>query len=219
LHLRLLPQSPGGNRRALALGTHLVVGHYSNGQQGCFYANQSGVDPDCTPAEGQLPLNELTGDFSTNFVRGEVHARLVLGLDPTAESAWALGGSVGVELNSGLGPGGITRQQRAVYGDGSYQLQLQGERHWHGHRAHAAVSLSQPFGGLPGQGVTVTPELSLSPRWAAGFGLYARYVHGRDYYNILFLEPVRLWQFGLVFELGPGTRLREAVMQQRPHSP
>jgi hypothetical protein len=213
LHLRLLPGASGGHQRALALGAHVIVGHYSNGQAGCFFASQQGTDPDCTPPDGEPPLNETTGDFSTNFIRWEAHGRLVLGLDPASLTGWVVGAHLGYERNSSIGPGGITEQIRGVYGDGHADLALLGERLWGGHRLHVEASLSRPLGGLEGQGSTVRVEALVAPRWAAGFGLYARYVGGRDYYNILFLEPVHLWQFGLSFELGPGARLREAITQ------
>ena len=213
LHLRLLPTTPGGHRRALALGAHLVVGHYSNGQAGCFFASQKGTDPDCTPEDGEPPLNETTGDFSTNFVRWEAHGRIAFDLDGESMTGWVLGGHVGYERNLSIGPGGITEQIRGVYGRSHADLALLGERLWRGHRFHLEATLSRPFGGVEGQGHTVRVEALAAPRWAAGFGLYARYVGGRDYYNILFLERVHLWQFGLSFELGPGARLREAITQ------
>ncbi len=218
LHLRRLPRPEGAKLRALGVGAHLAVGHYSNGQTGCLYANQTGTDPDCTPAEGSLPLNETTGDFSTNFIRGESHARLVLGLDADSQTAWVLGAHAALELNSRLGPGGITEQLRAVYGVGHLQLQAEAERLWYGHRFQLSAGVSRPLGGAEGQGDTFLFEAAVMPRWAAGFGLCARYVHGRDYYNILFLQPVRLFQFGLAFELGPGARVREAITQ-RPRPP
>jgi hypothetical protein len=219
LHLRLLERPGSARLRALGMGANLIIGHYSNGQTGCFYGNQVGSDPDCTPAEGALPLNETTGDFSTNFIRWEGHARLVLGLDGETQTGWVVGGNLALELNSAIGPGGITAQMRSVYGDGHARVQAVGERLWRGHRFQLTAALSRPFGGVDGQGNTVTVEAAAMPRWAAGFGLYAAFVHGRDYYNILFLEPVRLWQFGLAFELGPGARIREAITQHSDNHP
>jgi hypothetical protein len=51
---------------------------------------------------------------------------------------------------------------------------------------------------------TVIAETAVMPGWAGGFGFFARYVTGQDYYNVLFQERVHLWLFGVVFELGPG---------------
>ncbi|MBF5045318.1 hypothetical protein FGE12_23135 [Aggregicoccus sp. 17bor-14] len=219
LRLRLLDPTPGGHRRALALGAHVIVGHYSNGQAGCFFASQAGTDPDCTPEDGEPPLNETAGDFSTNFVRWELHGRLAFDLDGASMTGWVVGGHAGFERNLSIGPGGITEQIRGVYGDSHADVALLGERLWSGHRLHLEATLSRPFGGVEGQGPTVRVEALAAPHWAAGFGLYARYVGGRDYYNILFLEPVHLWQFGLSFELGPGARLREAVTQHASNHP
>jgi hypothetical protein len=66
---------------------------------------------------------------------------------------------------------------------------------------------SYPYGETPNQRPTVSVEAALMPNWAGGFGLFARHVSGQDYYNILFLERVNLWLFGIVFELGPGVNI------------
>ncbi|RKG71826.1 hypothetical protein D7V88_39105 [Corallococcus terminator] len=208
-HLRLLhgPDRDGAPRM-LALGLNVIVGHHSNGEDGCFFANQTGKDPDCTPAEGQLPLNEVSGSFSTNLLRFEVHGRLGFGVDPHTLSAWIVGANAFYELNTAIGPGGLSPQQRTVYGDGHWGVGLTGERTVNGNRFRLEGALSHPFGETPGQRSTLSVELAANPWWGSGFGVFARYVRGQDYYNILFLERISLWQFGLVFELNPGTRLK-----------
>lgn len=206
LHLRALARRGDALRTVLGLGLNLIVGHYSNGQSGCFYEGQSGSDPDCTPQPGTLPVNERSGSFSTNFVRAELHGLLGLDLDAKAASAWVLLGGVGVEVNSSVGPGGITADQRPVYGDGHVLVRGGAERDWAGHRLRLSAAASRPFGESPRQGATSTVELSMVPRWAGGFGALVRWVHGQDDYNILFLEHANLWQFGILFELGPGLR-------------
>lgn len=204
IHLRPLARPDGAVRTALALGLNLILGHYSNGEAGCFYQNQVGSDPDCTPRPGELPLNERSGSFSTNFVRAELHGLLALDIDGKTGAAWLLLGGLGVELNSSVGPGGIGDDQRRVYGDGHLWARAGGERTWSGHRARLSGTISRPFGESPDQAATITAEFLILPRWAGGFGAMARWVHGQDDYNILFLEPVNLWQLGIVFELGPG---------------
>lgn len=206
LHLRALARQGAAVASALALGLNLVVGHYSNGQTGCFYEGQSGSDPDCTPQPGTLPVNERSGSFSTNFLRAELHGLVGLDIDARARSAWVLEGGFGVEANSSLGPGGITGDQRPVYGDGHVLVHGGAERDWAGHRLRLSATASRPFGESPRQGATSTVELSMVPRWAGGFGALVRWLHGQDDYNILFLEHADLWQFGIVFELGPGFR-------------
>ncbi|WP_236068682.1 hypothetical protein [Citreicoccus inhibens] len=217
-HLRLLPGSSGENAptRGLALASHVIIGHYSNGQDGCFYGNQTGTDPHCTPEEGQLPLNELTGSFSTNLLRLELWALLAMDVSPNLDNAWLLGGRAYWEFNAAVGPGGISGEQRAVYGNGHWGLSWVGERMWHQHRFRAEALLSCPYGETPRQGATLALEVAANPRWGAGFGLFARYVHGQDYYNILFLERVNLWQFGLVFELNPNASLKASTEGRPP---
>lgn len=206
VHLRPLAVSGGALRTALALGLNLIIGHYSNGESGCFFEGQTGSDPDCTPQPGALPVNERTGSFSTNYFRAELHGRLGLDMDLASRTAWALLGGVAVEVNSSIGPGGITGDQRPVYGDGHLWARAGAERSWFGHRLRLAGAISTPFGESPHQGSTTVVELAMLPRWAAGFGGVVRWVHGQDDYNILFMEPVNLWQFGIVFELAPGLR-------------
>ncbi|NVJ21565.1 MULTISPECIES: hypothetical protein [Myxococcus] len=211
-HLRMLP-GPKENaraRRGLMLAANLIVGHYSNGQDGCYFSNQMRVNGACSPPpeQGELPLNELTGSFSTNFLRGELHALGALAADQELDSAWLVGGGSFLELNTAVGPGGIADYQRNVYGDGNWGVSVLGERLWNQHRFQLEIAVSAPFGETPHRGATVSAEATALPYWGAGFGVFARYIHGQDYYNILFLERVNLWQFGLVFELSPGARLK-----------
>ncbi|WP_233585653.1 hypothetical protein [Corallococcus sp. CA054B] len=208
-HLRLMHgPDKDAQPRVLALGLNVIAGHYSNGEDGCFFANQTGTDPNCEPAEGTLPLNEITGSFSTNLLRFEVHGRLGFGVDPHRLSAWLVGANAFYELNSAIGPGGMSPAQRRVYGNGHWGVGLVGERAVNGNRFRLEGAYSHPFGETPAQRGTLSVEAAANPRWAAGFGVFARYVRGQDYYNILFLERISLWQFGLVFELNPGARLK-----------
>ncbi|MCE9666462.1 hypothetical protein LY474_01440 [Myxococcus stipitatus] len=217
-HLRLLPGSAreGSPLRGLALAANLVAGHHSNGEDGCFFANQTGTDPDCVPAEGSLPLNEVTGSFSTNFLRGELYVLLAFDVEQDLDSAWLVGGGSFLELNSSLGIGGLTSEERRVYGDGFWGFSVQARRIWHRHRFLFEGTLSRPFGEEPHRRTTLSAELSALPWWGAGFGLFTRYVHGQDSYNILFLERLSQWQFGVVFELPPGARLREEAKTSGP---
>lgn len=209
-HLRRLKDLPGRARpgRGLVLAANLILGHHSNGQNGCFFSNQTGVDPHCEPEQGELPLNEVTGSFSTNFISGELHGQYAYSVDPRLDNAWLVGGGSFLELNVSAGPGGITDQQRRVYGDGHWGFNARAERIWKQHRFRGEAALSVPFGEKPHQRASVSVEVAAHPYWGAGFGVFARYFHGQDYYNILFLEKVSLWQFGLVFEVSPAARLR-----------
>jgi hypothetical protein len=186
---------------------NLVLGHYSNGQAGCFYANQS-TEGGCASTEGHLPLNELSGDFSTNFVRLEFHGRLLTHLDLKRNSLWSFEANGFVEYNSSAAIGGITPEMREVYGDGHVGLGFMAGRVWFGHRFRLEGNFSTPYGESPHQPWTMSLEAAALPRWAAGFGGFVRYVRGQDYYNILFLQRISIVQAGLVFELGPGPRSR-----------
>nr|WP_225937583.1 hypothetical protein [Myxococcus sp. RHSTA-1-4] len=193
---------------------NVVVGHYSNGQAGCFYANQSRGESGCVPTEGALPLNELSGDFSTNFLRVEGHARYLTHIDVRRRSAWGFGASAFIERNTSLAFGGITSEMREVYGDGHFGLGAAVEHFWFEHRFRAEGHLSRPYGESPRQPWTLSLEAAALPRWGAGFGGFVRYVRGQDYYNVLFLQRVSLVQVGLIFELGPGLRAQEGLTSQ-----
>ncbi|WP_002635018.1 hypothetical protein [Myxococcus hansupus] len=220
-HLRPLskPRAEGAAARGLALGLNVIAAHYSNGESGCFYGNQTRGESGCMPKEGTLPLNEVSGSFTTNLFRMELHARLAFDVEADLRNAWLVGGFAAFELNTSIGPGRITRAQRVVYGDGHWGAGVMGQRTWSNHRFPLELSVSRPFGETPTQRATLMAELGAYPRWGAGFGVFARYVRGQDYYNILFLERVALWQFGLAFELNPGARLRAAEEGRPPGFP
>ncbi|SEL74097.1 hypothetical protein SAMN05444354_10862 [Stigmatella aurantiaca] len=197
---------------------NLVVGHYSNGQAGCFYANQS-PEEGCASTEGHLPLNELSGDFSTNFVRLEAYGRLLTHVDLRRNSMWSFGANAFIEHNSSVAIGGITPEMREVYGDGHAGLGFLLGRIWFGHRFRLEGNFSTPYGESPHQPWTMSLEAAALPRWGAGFGGFVRYVRGQDYYNILFLQRVNLVQVGLVFELGPGPRVQPELSPNNMNSP
>src|SRR5581483_6731340 len=215
LHLREM-DGEDDRHKAIAAGLHLILGHYSNGQSGCFFANQTGTDPVCAP-EGHLPLNEESGSFSTNYFRTELHGRFVFNADRYFEEAWVVQGSVGLEMNLRGGPGGISEEQRTLYGKGHVILSGSLQRLWSGHRARATLSSSIPYGETPPLRSTVVAEAAIMPSWSGGFGAFARYVTGQDYYNILFEERVHLWLIGVIFELGPGFRI--PLPEDEPHPP
>lgn len=205
LHLRPL-KFEGEIRRAIAAGLNLIVGHHSNGQSGCFFTNQTGRDPACAP-EGVLPLNETSGSFSTNYVRTELHGRYVFAADRELESGWLVGGGVALEVNTRGGPGGISEEQRQLYGRGRYEFEGTVQRLKTGHRARTTLTAAYPYGETPSRRATVRVEAAVMPAWAGGFGLFVRHVRGRDDYNILFLERIHLWMIGVIFELGPGINI------------
>jgi hypothetical protein len=190
--------------RYSAIGLNIILGHYSNGQSGCFFANQTGTDPNCAPSQGQLPLNEVSGSFSTNYYRGELHGQLAFNIGQDKTSTWLVGGGGLFEVNSAFGPGGISDDQRRVYGNGHYGFEIDMERYWPGNRGRGSFAWSIPSGERPHQTPTSIAEAAYLPDALGGFGLFVRYVNGQDYFNILFLERVTLWEIGLSFELSPG---------------
>src|SRR5690242_15545096 len=67
---------------AMIVGLDLSFGHYSNGQAGCFRANErpksdgsGGCEVDATAGPGSDTLNTVDGSFSTWYFRGQTHLR------------------------------------------------------------------------------------------------------------------------------------------------
>lgn len=196
-------------------------GHHSNGQQYCAFA-EGVLDGDgCPPVDRRNVrrdrLNYRAGSFSTNYAIAGVHlAHLRLDDDTRAETARIAGGVL-FEVNPpGFGPGSAGRVERKLYGP--YRLRVEGElsRHvtprW---RKLAGVgSLSGSFEVMWNTGDDVPwnramLEVSHVFDGAGGLGVFARYVSGQDYLNILFAEKrVETLQLGLVWDLSPRLRYR-----------
>lgn len=202
------------------LTTQLTVGHYSNGQDGCLFENQEKVDDDCVTVGGGPPtvlqVNRRDGSFSTNYIQvGQYFRRMLLNPDlPTEDlSAPAVrSSSIGIAARlhrplSGI-PSGMTKELRDLYG--TTQVMAVAERL---ERKQRGI-----FGLGPGQmrieafaeylvgGPDEVPPVRLSVEIArtydrkGGWGAFARYYYGQDYYNLGFLTTLSVLQFGLIVD-------------------
>jgi hypothetical protein len=209
---------------AMILGFDGTFGHYSNGQAGCFRANEkrtsasSGdcvLDPSAPP--GSDTLNTVDGSFSTWYFKVQGNMRYQYYKDSLPFTSFTL--SAGVEWHPPfLEPiGGMDSSLAAVYGR---------------IRPFAGAALARrsewscpeaiPFGWLPcGRGrvkldtyveylpthptnvssVSTTTELAWTFSRYAGIGPIVRLHTGQDYYNMGLSHELNVLQFGLTVDL------------------
>ncbi|MFN2398813.1 MAG: hypothetical protein ABR543_09290 [Gemmatimonadaceae bacterium] len=200
--------------------TQLTVGHYSNGQDGCLFQHQQKIGDDCVevvndPPSGPL-LNRKDGSFSTNYIQiGQYFRRMSLNPDlPTEDLSVAAvrASSIGIAARlhkplSGI-PSGMTkelrdlygttqvmavaerleRKQRGIFGLGPGQMRLE---------AFAEYLVGGPDEVPP---VRLSVEISRTYDRKGGWGGFARYYYGQDYYNLGFLTTLSVLQIGLIVD-------------------
>jgi len=192
------------------------------------------ADPLCTPPMAGAPastVNFRSGDFSTDYFGGGLsaayytldnggfeHRKTAAGLTYRYNPVWS-------KL-----PGSMNDEEAALYGQHSVHFDLESQNFIHGYYDPAAGTSSPSSGGLApsidswwegklrvagsvsyfwttGAGVPsylASLEVSHALFRLGGAGLFFRYSRGRDYLNILFVEPaISTAQFGLVFDQEP----------------
>lgn len=222
----------GGNERhpaelplsAMIVGADVSFGHYSNGQAGCFRANQrpkadgsGGCEVDATAGPGADTLNTVDGSFSTWYFRGQTHLRFAHYRDSLPLVAFTL--NAGVDWHPAfLEPiGGMDTSLAAVYGRlrpfGGAELMRQSE--WPCAptallswlpcglgRLRASVNVEY-IGTHPARVSTVatTSEVAWTFRRYAGLGALVRLHTGQDYYNMALGHELNVLQYGVTFDL------------------
>lgn len=204
---------------------HVIGGHHSNGQDGCLSTDQKLVPPppasggECTPP-GIVPtaatMNRIDGSFSSAFFfrfggnysrnRMRVESGDQSGL-PRAFQETRLSAEYEWHPRNLVDP-----QMRNIYGR---------------HRANlgAAFALKDVRGcarrfevaaGVVWNPKVVDPELKWSghaevqcfPWLNGGWGFFARWYAGQDYYNVGFLDDINRLQVGLTFNQADFFRFR-----------
>jgi hypothetical protein len=209
---------------AIVVGFEGTFGHYSNGQSGCFRANERvkpGGNGDCEldPAapSGSDTLNTVDGSFSTWYFRAGTHVRFARYRDSLLYFSATLGG--GIEWHPAfLEPiGGMDSALAAVYGRtrpyASFEVARQSR--WHCATSFAFAWLPCGVGrvrasveaeyiavhppGIPG--VATTSELAWTFDRYVGFGAIVRLHRGQDYYNMALGHVLNVFQYGFTFDL------------------
>ena len=208
---------------AMIVGLDLGFGHYSNGQAGCFRANQrqkgdgsGNCELDPTAGPGADTLNTVDGSFSTWYFRGQTHLRFAHYRDSLPLFALTL--DAGADWHPAfLEPiGGMDTALAAVYGRlrpfGGMELMRQSE--WPCApsvlswlpcglgRVRASVNVEYAGTHPPRvSSVATTSELAWTFRRYAGLGALVRLHTGQDYYNMALGHELNVLQYGVTFDL------------------
>lgn len=182
---------------------HAIVGHHSNGQDGCTFEDQRRDELDecrsVTPPAVPRQLNTTDGSFSTNFVRvGVNYRRNALDDELWAKREW--GGRVDLEYHP---KGWMDDDIVEDYGRtrlGVSAVIASREWSWCPKRAEANAGL-QFIAGRPEDTspVAITIQGSCFPTTRGGWGFFVRYYYGQDYYNIRFFNDISRLHLGFTF--------------------
>lgn len=191
----------------ILLSARLVLFHYSNGQERCtFDPNISDDSPACEQVlanvrDPQRELNRINGNFSMNGWSIELYGRVhQLSVKRVAIGQLAWGVTVAGNLPLGSS---ISMEQglRRLYGWGRLGAELDARKRmgWASLGARAAVAYF-PNSGPDIPSVSGLVEMTLGPYWLAGFGFFARYYGGRDFYNAFFVDSIQQFSAGLSWD-------------------
>ena len=209
---------------AIVIGADGTFGHYSNGQAGCFRANErrkadgsGNCEPDPTAAAGADTLNTVDGSFSTWYFRAQTHVRFAHYKDSLMFFAVTLGAGIDWHPEFLKPIGGMDSALAAVYGRtrpfGSIEITRKSE--WHCSQAlllgwlpcgvgRIRASYSTEFIGTRPPGISpraTTAEAAWTFARYAGFGAIVRVHRGQDYYNIALGHELNVTQYGFTFDL------------------
>jgi hypothetical protein len=202
---------PRPNRVDL-LAFQATLGHHSNGQDGCLFANQSTTaSGECAPVppadKTYVEPNRRDGSFSTNYLHIGARFRWVGLAEPsiegerTSDRDATVGLDVEVNPTEFLGGAGINAELKSRYGGTRWTV--------FGGGALKNVSLCYRLEGkasakfIPGHGESV-PAVAGSFEGQCLFrdtnwGVFVRYYLGQDYYNLAFQDNVRRIQVGATY--------------------
>jgi len=204
--------------------------HCRYGAEGGLDGSDDGTCTAPVPGAPATTVNFRSGDFTTDYAgaganlayytldnNGFEHRRVALGATYQYNPLWK------------WLPGGMDASEAALYGQHVVHGELEIEVFLHGYASPEGApppggfrqtpNVDHPLSGKVGvvaagdkffttsAGVpswSASLELSYALFWLGGAGLFVRGLHGRDYLNILFVEPaVNTVQFGLTFDQEP----------------
>lgn len=206
--------------------TFFRIGHYSNGQAGCLYANQTydAAGKTCLPQVFTDTLNTTDGSFSTHYI--ELGSTVsTIDFDATGLERHLFASTISGRWNPGgyiAKGGGMDAGLAATYGrvsiDGGLTVRKRSGdlRGWSGRQWEVALDGEWAFPRSSPYGIFRTSaEASMTIPQMYGFGIAARYVRGWDYYNVayghLMTNPKQRVTFGIILDHSrPFTISREA---------
>jgi len=215
-----------GPHALLIVSPRASLGHHSNGQEYCRFdttpgAHLDGLNCPDIPHPNLADVNFRSGDFSLNYWEAGANAALLFLDGENVENQRVELGVFVAHNPLEWGPGGISQQQLELYG--GTQVKLDAAYSWFENTLAtdegmgamsgaltARVSYEQFLGGrsdVPDK--LVSAEVSRTFFWLGGAGGFVRYAYGRDYLNILFVEPaISTFQMGVIFQQRPPFRYR-----------
>lgn len=187
------------------------VGHYSNGQAGCLFVQQSG--PDCA-LPSDVADESLTvlrgGSFSSHYVEaGAAYRWLRWSSVLQADSRQGASRIVSVfarvrdyHLLSGV-PGGMDTDLRRLYG----ATRVRAGADYTCETAEAGCFLGISWAGAWAEysngtaravkGARIAVEVGRTLDWLGGTGFFVRYYNGHDDYNAAFLTSLNVVHIGV----------------------
>jgi hypothetical protein len=192
--------------------THLVVGHHSNGQDGCLFTNETPEGDDCVAVPGGAPreINTKDGSFSTNYVRvGTNYRRNYLDEAGLSGLEWGFRFDVEYHPRPWVDPRIVDLYGR-LREEVGFATAARGWR-WCGRRAEISGSLKLIHSAPEGVSSLVkTAQVDCFPWRNGGWGFFVRYYHGQDYYNIGFLRNISRVHAGATFNQNGFFRFRSS---------
>jgi hypothetical protein len=189
---------------------HGIVGHHSNGQDGCFYNTQHRPDgaENCEPPlspdakTAQALINRHDGSFSTNYFKLGMNYRLNWVDAKTLVAFRELSAKAEVEQHP---RSWMDQHEVDLYGrtrvNTSGAFAIRGWKYVCPSRIETRGWLNYIFGApssLSSSWVW-SAQASCFPTPAGGWGVFARYYSGQDYYNLGFLDDIHRWEIGATY--------------------
>ena len=195
---------------------HAVVGHHSNGQDGCFWQDEERIDEVCvsvTPIVGERQVNKHDGSFSTNYVRfGVNYSRNTLDENLWARREWGFRADIEYHPRAW-----VDDQMVDIYGRTRFKLGgniASREFSWCPKRVEGNGGL-EAIVGHPDSvwPVAVTAQFTCFPAPRGGWGVFVRYYGGQDYYNLGLLDNIQRVQVGATFNQSAFFRFRRTAAE------
>ena len=189
----------------------IPFGHHSNGQDGCLFTSQArNADGDCiVVAPTPEPIvNKKDGSFSTNYIQATVHyGRLYLDRvagqeDLATRWEWRIGGGVQVNPEGYVG-GSIKPELSELYGPTRllFSASTAHRDAWRCGRLAGEAQFQYMTTPPPDVMNLITQlEGACHPRNWGGAGVFVRFYHGQDYYNLGFAESITRVMFGMTLQ-------------------
>jgi hypothetical protein len=206
---------------------HVIGGHHSNGQEGCLSTEQDIVpappapDGECFPA-GLVPtqrtINRIDGSFASqfffrfggNYSRNWLRDEETASGTPLRQAFRELRFSAEYEWHPRAL---VDDQMRDIYGRHRANLgaaYAKKDVRWCQRRFEVSSSLVWNPGVIdPELDVSGSVQASCFPWVNGGWGFFARWYAGQDYYNVGFLDDINRLQVGLTFNQAEFFRFRK----------